>query len=164
MSTFDKYWRKIPNRYGYILFALLTVYFLAMRFAGLGHVYWLRATNLVIVFFIIRASILNYKKNSDASYYESFFDFFKIAIRTAFIGIGLFAIFMALYLDQVDLAFMEEIRTVEKISPYISPVSAAFLIFIEGMGSAFVCSYLAIQILKNRTVDRPIEDTTKPVR
>jgi len=36
MSTFDKYWRKIPNRYGLILMALLIGYFLLMRVTSLG--------------------------------------------------------------------------------------------------------------------------------
>ena len=48
---------------------------------------------------------------------------------------------------------MNELRTMESASPYLSPVSAAGIVFIEGFGSAFIISYMAIQLLKKPTVE-----------
>jgi hypothetical protein len=153
MSKFDKYWRKIPNRYGVLLAAALIGYFLLMRALGLGHVYWLRALNAFILFFTVRGAILKYRNESSDTMYDEFFNFFKIGMRTAFVGITAFAVFVAIYMDVLDPTFLEEVRQVEKLSPYLTPVTAAGIVFIEGFGSAFVCTYLVIQISKRKTVD-----------
>ncbi len=157
MSNFDIHWRKIPRTYGLILFGLFTLYFLLMRTVGLGHEYWLRSLNIVWLLLGVFGAIRAYKKNSTASVFDEFFDYFKIAMRTSLIGIGLFAIFLALYLDLLDPAFMADLQEYESFGGLISPVSVSFLIFFEGMASAFVCSYLAIQLLKTRTVEKPIQ-------
>ncbi|MGB0176297.1 MAG: DUF4199 domain-containing protein [Owenweeksia sp.] len=157
MSTFDKNWRTVPTTHGLVMFGLLAVYFLVMRFAGLGHVYWLRALNILFVYFVLRSALRTYRKRSNASYYDDFTDYFRIAARTAFVGVGLFAVFLAIYLDQLDTAFMQELITEENLSPYLSPVSAAVLIFIEGMTSGLACAYILIQIMKARTVEKPME-------
>jgi len=157
MNDFNYYWRKIPNKQGLLMFAGLTVFFLLMRAFGLAHSYWLRALNIFVVFFFIRQAIMGYHKKIKASYYEDFFDYFKIGIRTSFIGIGAFAVFLAVYLDLIDPAFMEELQDQESFGGLITPVSVSFLIFLEGMASSFVCSYAIIQIKKSRTVEKPEE-------
>lgn len=157
MSTFQEQNKTVPRKYGLILFAVFTTFFLLMRAVGLGHVYWLRALNIVILLLVILGAIRSYKAHSDANVFEDFFDFFKIAMRTALIGIGLFALALALYLDLIDKAFMAELQAQESFGGLISPVSVSFLIFFEGMGSAFLCSYVAIQLLKTRTVEKPVD-------
>ncbi|HAD97152.1 MAG TPA: hypothetical protein DCG19_07075 [Cryomorphaceae bacterium] len=157
MSTFDKNWRTIPTTHGLAMLGLLAAYFLIMRFVGLGHVYWLRALNILFVYFVLRSALRTYRQRSQASYYEDFSDYFRIAVRTAFVGIGLFSVFLAIYLDQLDTTFMQEILTEENISPYLTAVSAAVLIFIEGMTSALACGYILIQVMKARTVEKPLE-------
>ncbi len=157
MSTFNELNKTVPRKYGLILFVVFTAFFLIMRFAGLGHIYWLRSLNIIILLVGILGAIRSYKANSDANVFEDFFDFFKIAMRTALIGIGLFAIALALYLDLIDKAFMAELQEMESFGGLISPVSVSFLIFFEGMGSAFLCSYVGIQLLKTRTVEKPVD-------
>jgi len=119
-------------------------------------VYWLRAFNAIILFLTLKTAISEYKKISGEGY-EEFFNYFKISMRTALIGIAGFAVFVAIYLDQIDPVFMEEVRTVENLSPYLTPVTAAGIVFIEGFGSSFLCSYLAIQLLKRSTIEKPVE-------
>lgn len=153
MNDFNYYWRKIPNRQGLFMFLALTAFFLLMRAFGLAHSYWLRTLNIIVVFIFIRQAIETYRSKIKASYYEDFFDYFKIGIRTSFIGIGLFAIFFALYLDLLDVAFMEQLQQYESFGGLITPVSVSFLIFLEGMASSVVCSYAIIQIRKSRTVE-----------
>lgn len=158
MSEFDKYWRKLPNRYGLFLFGLLMAYFFISLALGLAHEYWLRAFNFLFLFGTLWAVVKRYKKETSSSYYEEFFDFFKISMRTAIIGIGLFAIFIAFYLDLINPQFLVEMKEIEQLSPYLTPISAAAILFIEGVGSSFVCSYLVIQILKSKTVEKPAKE------
>jgi len=147
--------KKIMIRYGLLLFVALTLFFLAMQAFGLAHNYWLRALNFVILFSILNAAVRHFKKLSGASYYDDFFDFFRAGVTTAFIGIMPFAIFMMIYLDQINPVFLQEMRDIEKLSPYLSAWSAGMLILIEGMGSALVGSYILVHLLKAKTVERP---------
>jgi hypothetical protein len=153
MTEFDKNWRTIPNRYGIGLMLALIGYFLLMRALGLGHEYFLRAFNGVILFAILYGVIQEYKQMSSPKY-ERFFNLFKIAMRTAFIGVAGFSVFIAFYLDLLDPVFMEELLQIE--NPLLSPITAAGIVFIEGFGSSFVLSYLAIQLSKKSTVDKPV--------
>lgn len=155
MSTFDRFWRTVPTRNGLFLFIALTAFFLLMRAVGLAEIYWLRSLNIVFVLIFLRNAIVDYKKKSGASYYDDFSDMFLIGLRTSFIGIGLFAVFMAIYLDQLDKAFMDQLAVMESFGGQVTAVSAAFIVFVEGMVSALACAFVLIQLLKSRTVEEP---------
>jgi hypothetical protein len=157
MSTLRTKQTSIPRKYGLLLFALFTGFFLLMRAAGLAHVYWLRSLNVVWLLLGVFAAVKAYKKAYAVNVFDNFFDYFSVAMRTAFIGIGLFSIALAIYLDLLDPAFMAELQEYESFGGLVSPVSASALIFIEGMASAFICSYISIQLLKTRMVEKPTE-------
>lgn len=157
MMNLNTQLKKIATRHGLILAIALAGFFLAMRALGLGHNYWMRALNFIFVFGLVYSAIRRFKDISGGQYYEEFFDLFKTGIRTSLVGIGIFAVFLLAYLGFIDQAFMLELEQMESFGGLISPISVSFLIFLEGMGSSFVCSYLAIQLLKSRTVERPVE-------
>ncbi len=153
MDNFKRYGLRISRNYGIALGLFLTAYFLVMRLVGLGHEYYLRVFNALILFMVIHQVITKYRNSMQEERYGTFIEHFKVAMRTAFIGIASFSVFLALYLDLMDPTFMGEIAEMESASPFISPVSAAGIVFIEGFGSAFVISYMAIQLLKKPTVE-----------
>lgn len=153
MNYFDRQWRKIPNKYGVGFGLALIGYFMLMHLIGQEHNYWLRAFNAVILFAFVFKSIRVYQKGLKNETYDSFINFFKIAMRTAFIGISLFTVYIALYLDIINPVFMEELRTLERLSPNLTPIQAAGIVFIEGFGSAFLVSYISIQLLKKRSFE-----------
>lgn len=135
------------------MFGGLTAFFLIMRLVGLAEIYWLRAFNFVIVLIFLRNAIVSYKNESNTTYYDDFTDMFRIGVRTSFIGIGLFAVFLALYLDQIDKPFMASLAVKESFGGQITAVSAAFIVFVEGMVSALAGSFVLIQLFKAKTVE-----------
>lgn len=135
------------------MFGGLTAFFLIMRLVGLAEIYWLRAFNFVIVLIFLRNSIVSYKHESNTTYYDDFTDMFRIGVRTSFIGIGLFAVFLALYIDQIDKPFMASLAVKESFGGQITAVSAAFIVFVEGMVSALAGSFVLIQLFKAKTVE-----------
>ena len=153
MDNFKKHGLRISRNYGIALGLFLSGFFLVMRLVGLGHEYYLRVFNALILFMVIHQVITKYRNYLEFEQYGTFIEHFKLAMRTAFIGIASFSVFLALYLDLLDPMFMNELRTMESASPYLSPVSAAGIDFIEGFGSAFIISYMAIQLLKKPTVE-----------
>jgi len=153
MNHFKEHGLRISRKNGLLLGALLIAYFLIMRAVGLGHNYYLRAFNAVLVIFMMYQGIKSYRQFLESEKYGTFFELFKLTMRTAFIGISVFSVFLAIYLDLIDSAFMSEIAIMEGTSPYLSPVSVVGIVFIEGLGSAFVLSYLLIQATKKKTVE-----------
>lgn len=153
MDNFKKHGLRISRNYGIALGLFLSAFFLVMRLAGLGHEYYLRVFNALILFMVIHQVITKYRNTLEEEQYGTFLDHFKLSIRTAFIGIASFSVFLALYLDLLDPAFMQELIDLESASPFLSPVTAAGIVFIEGLGSAVVLSYIAIQFRKKPTVE-----------
>lgn len=153
MSDYLRFGKPISTKNGLLLALFLSTFFLAMRGLGLAHEYYLRVFNAIILMMIIAHSILRYRGQLEIEQYGSFFNLYKIALRTAFIGISIFSVFLAFYLDLLDPAFMQEIKDLESPGPYMSPITAAGIVFIEGFGSSFVFSYLTIQLLKKPTVE-----------
>lgn len=73
-----------------MLAAVLTAFFLIMRAVGLGHDYWMRSLNFIFVFTAILTAIKSFKTVSGKSYYEAFFNLFKVGTFTCLVGIGVF--------------------------------------------------------------------------
>lgn len=146
--------KSITIRNGLIMFVFLTAYFLVMRLLGLGHNYWLRSLNILIVFGMIMNTLKVYKKRTGREYYEEFFDLFRVGISTSLVGIGLFSIFLLAYLGVIDPTFMQEIQAYRSETGLITPFMMSVLIFLEGMGSAFICVYLGVQLEKSRSSRR----------
>lgn len=153
MDHFKEHGLRISRKNGLLLGALLIAYFLLMKAFGLGHNYYLRAFNAVLVLLMMQQGIKAYRQFLESEKYGTFFELFKLTMRTAFIGISVFSVFLAVYLDILDPNFMAEIATMESTSPFLSPVSVVGIVFIEGLGSAFVLSYLLIQAMKKKTVE-----------
>ena len=157
MSTTSKKTQSIPRNYGLILFGLLLAYFLLARLFGFAHIYWLRALNLLITFFVIRAALVSYKRNTSVSFYDQYFALFWIGIRTALWGVLLFSVVLALYLDQVEPSFMQSIAEGEPSGDFFTPVTSSGLVFIEGMISSVACTFIVLQMLKSHTIEKPVQ-------
>lgn len=153
MSDYLKYGKSISKNKGLFLAAFLILFFLSMRSLGMAHEYYLRVFNAVIMMIVIGVGILRYRSKLEDEHYGSFFDLYKIALRTSFFGISIFTVFLALYLDIIDPAFMMEIKQEESVSPYMSPITAAGIVLIEGLGSSLVFSYLVIQLFKKPSIE-----------
>ena len=159
MDYFKQYGLRLSKLYGIALGLFLTAYFLSLRVLGLGHEYYLRVFLAFILFGVIYQVIRKFQAQFEAEKYGNFITYYRVAMRTAFIGIASFSVFLALYLDILDPAFMTEIKMLESGSPYLSPVSIASMVFIEGLGSAFVICYTAIQLLKKPCTEMITSDS-----
>lgn len=164
MDNHKALWRKLPGTFGMFLFLGLAAYFLLMVLLGLAEYQWLRILNFIIVFFIIRAAMVRFKKRSESDSYENFANLFSIAARTALIGVGAFSIFIAIYLE-FNPEFFAALIEMQTFDGFImSPVAAAVLIFIEGMISSLAAAFVLGQIMKSTTVEADLEDRNKAAR
>lgn len=61
MDNFKKHGLRISRNYGIALALFLSGFFLVMRLVGLGHEYYLRVFNALILFMVIRQVITKYR-------------------------------------------------------------------------------------------------------
>ncbi len=157
MSTNSKFW-KVATPHGLILFAALAGFFLLMRAVGLAHNFYLRSINIVFVFLIINSLINAFHKRAGRNYYDDYFDYLRVAFLTGIVGIGLFGVFIAIYLDVLDPALMDLLRERESMGGLLTPIVASFIVMIEGVVSVMAVAFVLIQLKKSTTVDKPEQD------
>lgn len=130
----------------------LIVYFLIMKAFDLHRNIELHYFNVVFLFFGLRGSIKKIKSFSgELKYLEGL----KIGFIVSLISILILNFFMLFYEFVIDPSFLNLLQ--EKISfgyvksPLVTALSVFGLIFIEGLSSGFILTYILMQYYKNDT-------------
>lgn len=136
---------KIGIRWGVYTFLMLSVYFLLMKIAGLVHILELRFFNAFIMFFGCYKAIRTTKDHIKP------FQYFKglgAGALNALISSSLFTLLGILYVTLIDPVFMTELKLNEPLGLYFNSYVAVIQIFIEGIGSGFIFSFIIMQWMK----------------
>lgn len=136
-------------RYGLLVFLGLTSYFLLMEAIGLVHNFNLRIFNAVILFsgiFLFLRKFGKQKHNRPFSYLNGLGSGLFVTI----IGVGAFALFMAIYL-LINPDFMVQVRETEPQGIYLNVPAIVMLILIEGLASGILFTYTSMQYMKSKT-------------
>lgn len=133
-------------KYGLITTAGLIAYFLLMKLAGLVQIVELRMLNLFILIAGVGFAIREYKRSGEDE--MDYLQGFGIGMLTTAVSVITFALFIFIYLNFLDPAFMETIRQEEAFGQYLNPYIAAVAIFFEGMGSGLILSFIIMQYMK----------------
>ncbi|HKC67687.1 MAG TPA: hypothetical protein VKG26_05615 [Bacteroidia bacterium] len=134
------------NRAGILTFTCLVGYFFLMSAFKLQEILALRAFNFFILLGGIFWALHFYSKTIEEPKID-YFTGLKIGVRTVFTAVIPFAIFMALYLVY-DGRLMYIIKESTGIGDYINPLTIAGAICIEGLGSGFITTFMAMQYFK----------------
>ena len=140
---------RIPENYGLKIAAGLIVYFLIMKFAGLGLHVELRLFNLIIQVVGIYYGLKKYKET-----HGSHINYFRALITGVVIGaIGsaIFAVFMFAYLS-LDTAFMKDIVEYEQGGRFLNPYISSFIVALEGVFSGLLATFVLINYLSTDEV------------
>jgi hypothetical protein len=132
---------------GLLVSVTLMGFFLVMKFAGLHRYLALRYFNWVIYALGIVIAFSVYRKK-EAKTGIQYLKGIKMGLRTALIAIIPFAIFMFVYL-KIDEGFMLYIRENSEFGRYLSPISAAAVVAIEGFVGGAITTYMAMQYFKD---------------
>ncbi len=119
----------------------MIAYFYLMKIAGLVHILEFRLFNAVIMFTCVWLSVREFKKHVRFDYFSGMIN----GIATGFMGTLIFAVFSFVYVMLIDPAFMEEVRANEMFGQFLNEYMVALVIFIEGITSAFLFTYVAMQ-------------------
>lgn len=138
-------WNKIVFRYGALLFIGLMVYYLIMAMLGFSDRFDFRIFNAVIQVAVLYAAIRRYARTKPGEF--NYLSGTVIGVNTSVVGALPFAIFQMfnLYFSPELLAAVSERAPV--IGPYVNPVSAGLIIFMEGLAVGVILSYIVMRIV-----------------
>lgn len=143
--------KQIAIKYGVWMFSGFTLFFLAMHFLGLSQNYDLRIFNAVIHMFLIYLAIKEFfgtKANTgDINYISGV----SVGMVTSMVGVVMFTIFMTLFLT-ASPDFMAKIQKDFAFGEHLSPFSASVFIFVEGVATSLIGSYIITRIIESKWV------------
>jgi hypothetical protein len=139
--------RRIPEIYGTFIAGGLILYFFIAYLAGFLHIIELRLLNLVIMALGIYYSLKQYKRTHQGEL--NYFRALAVGVASAFIGTSTFVLFLFLYL-KVDTQLMQTIIEKEPMGVYLNPYIATFAVWVEGIFSGFIMTFILINYLTDQ--------------
>ncbi|HXU27319.1 MAG TPA: hypothetical protein VN698_08815 [Bacteroidia bacterium] len=133
------------NGVGLLTCLCLISFFFLMSAFKLQEVIELRGFNFVFFAGGILLALRLYNKAIEDRI--DYFTGLKIGIRVVFTSIIPFAIFMALYLVYDD-HLMNVIKQATGVGDYLNPLTVAGAIFMEGLSSGIIITFIAMQYFK----------------
>lgn len=136
---------RVAVKYGIATAIGFIAYFLLMRALGLAQIIELRALNFVILSVGIFLAI-RYERNKDPEF--AYLKGLATGISTAGVSLIIFCVFLAIYLDVLDPAFMQQIKEHEMFGEMLNPYIASVAVLFEGILSGFLISFILMQYFK----------------
>jgi hypothetical protein len=146
-SKILNYPHRIPEIYGTFIAGGLILYFFLAYLFGFLHIIELRLLNLLILTVGIYFALKQYRRT-----HRGELDYFRaliIGVSSAFIGTSTFVLFLFLYL-KVDTSLMRAIIENEPMGPYLNTYIATFAVWIEGIFSGFIVTFILINYLTHQ--------------
>jgi hypothetical protein len=147
---------RIPENYGIKIAAGLIVYFLVMKFIGLGHHVELRLLNLFILVAGIFFGLKKFKETH--ADHLNYFRALVTGVAIGAVGSVLFALFLFIYM-KVDSGMMQSIVENEPMGRYLNPYIAAFIVALEGVFSGLLVTFVLINWVSTDDVNDPIGES-----
>lgn len=136
----------VPLKYGLQVAISLIAYFLIVRLFGLHENPWLRLFNGLIMAHGIFMAIRSYKRRDFDGF--TYFEGFKIGVKTGFLTTFVFVLFMALYMFHIDPGFADIVMADWKSEYDNGAGILVIVLLIEGITSTLVLTLMFMQLFK----------------
>jgi hypothetical protein len=147
---------RIPESYGIKIAAGLIVYFLVMKFAGLGHHVELRLLNLFILVAGIYYGLKKFKETHED--HMNYFRGLVTGVAIGAVGSLLFALFLFIWM-KADASMMQSIIENEPMGRYLNAYIAAFIVALEGVFSGLLVTFVLINWVDTDDVNDPVGES-----
>ena len=139
---------KFAIRYGVVMFAGLTLFFLLMYIVGLSYIVELRYLNLVIQLGVLWIAMRAWLREQP-SHFDNYSEGVAFGLVTSGIGAGAFSIFMILFLyANPGLMNSMQAHTPRVLADHLDPGMAGVFTFSEAIVAALIGSYILIRIIE----------------
>ena len=147
---------RIPESYGIKIAAGLIVYFLIMKFVGLGHHVELRLLNLFILVAGIYYGLKKFKETHED--HMNYFRGLVTGVAIGAVGSLLFALFLFIWM-KADASMMQSIIENEPMGRYLNAYMAAFIVALEGVFSGLLVTFVLINWVDTDDVNDPVGES-----
>jgi hypothetical protein len=142
-----QYSRRIPEIYGTFIAGGLILYFFIAYIAGFLHIIEFRLLNLVIMGAGVFFALKQYHRTHTGTL--DYFRALAVGVSSAFIGTSTFVLFLFLYL-KIDKGLMQSIIESEPMGAYLNAYIATFAVWLEGIFSGFIMTFILINFLSDQ--------------
>ena len=137
---------KIMFKNAALIFLGIAAYFFLMKLLGLESRSELRFLNFIFVLWGVNSAIkTNIHENNEFLYVRNL----AIGIGTAAIAVGMSIIGLILYVNFIDAGLIGTIQESFLWTGDLTMSLISFALFIEGMASSVICSFILMQYYKN---------------
>ncbi len=129
----------------------IVIFFFVMKLLRLEQFTELRLLNFIFVFWGINNAIkTNIFKNRSNNYLENLY----IGFATSFLAMILLIFSLTIYLFYIDPSFIHIIENLKIWGNHLTPPLISFAIFIEGISSSVVCTFILMQYWKGYKITK----------
>lgn len=137
---------KIILKNAVLIFLGIAAYFFLMKLLGLESHSELRFLNFIFVLWGVHHSIkTNITQNNETLYVRNL----AIGIGTAALAVGMSIVGLILYVNFIDAGLINQIQESFLWTGDLTISLISFALFIEGMASSVICSFILMQYYKN---------------
>ncbi|MEO1050245.1 MAG: DUF4199 domain-containing protein [Bacteroidota bacterium] len=136
---------KTAEKYGLLIAAGLTLFFLIMKWSGLAHVIELRALNFFILAGGIYLSLKEFKRANGSSF--TYLKGLGLGVLTSIIGCVGFGLIIFIYVQFIDPAFMQALIENEAMGRFLNPYIVAVAVAVEGIGSGMILAFILMNYM-----------------
>lgn len=137
--------QKLAIKYGSMMFAGFTLFFLLMNLFGLASNPNLRLFNFVIHVAFIYFSIKAYRE----THRDTFPNYAKgliVGMYTSAVGVLAFTLFFVLFLS-INPTLMLEFKEKLPLGKYLNPLTMGIFILVEGTAISLIASYILSRVV-----------------
>jgi hypothetical protein len=145
---------RIPQSYGVRIAASLILFFLIMKFIGLGHHAELRLLNLVILTVGTYLALKKFKQTH--SEHLNYFRGLTTGVATGAVASLIFGAFLFIYM-KLDASLMQSIIDNEPMGRYLNAYMAAFIVVLEGFFSGLLVTFVLLNWVTTDEVSASID-------
>ncbi|MEQ8477219.1 hypothetical protein [Fulvivirga sp.] len=138
--------RNTAVKFGAILGSILIAIFLAMEVLLLVQSLAIRILDVVIIYLIVGRSLHYYQLHSSEGH--SYLRNLGLGVATSFFGMLLFALFLAAYLSLINQGYMNFLKEVLPMGPYLNPIIIGLFLLIEGVGIGALSGFIQALMIK----------------
>jgi H+/Cl- antiporter ClcA len=119
-----------------------------MKLSGVVHVIELRVLNFFVLAVGVIMSLRYFSKTKPESF--TYLKGLGLGVLTGIIASVLFGLFVFIYTNFIDQAFMQSIVENEPFGQYLNPYIAGVAVTVEGIASGLILAFIAMNYMDTR--------------
>ena len=139
---------KTAEKYGLFTAVGLIALFFIMKLLGIVHVIELRALNFFVLAIGVVMALKYFRKTNPESF--TYLKGLGLGVLTGIIASVLFGLFVFIYTNFLDPAFMQSIIENEPFGRYLNPYIAGVAVTVEGIASGLILAFIVMNYMDTK--------------